>query len=514
MRHLQRRNGVFYFRYRLPRHLAVIVGKAEIKHSLLTTSEEIAIGLIAPKLALLRRIKLMSSVANKQILLDLFAELTDYGFVDNLTEYQREEEREFATAWEVAQSEIGDSLKNGGHSFDPSDFGIKTPYPSDIKDKRDYQQLMFHLAGAMRELIINGRSQQFKEEFSSAKSCLDELLSSGEAVKQVAVSAAPKVLMLSDAIKMYLDWKSETSHKPKKQMERHADIMLNVLGDRNIYDIRKADIKQLLKRYEAFPKGNTGDFTKMSIKQIMDYDVDLIDEEDRVSSKTVKELFKFCGSLFNSFLVEEMDLLEKSPTDGIVYKVKSKSYSNFSNNQILSIIKAVSKEEGWKKWAVLISIYTGARRGDIANLRTDSLKYDDKTGRPYLWIEEGKTDAAQRAIPISRALEELGIIQFIKSAKDDVFPKLKANRNLFTDYFKSVVKSLGIPDKNDAGERYSLHGLRHTFITKAFEKGCMREQVQSVIGHVITANGDITTRYTHKFQVSALFGVVDAIDFD
>ncbi|MDI5832295.1 hypothetical protein [Shewanella xiamenensis] len=67
------------------------------------------------------------------------------------------------------------------------------------------------LAGAMHQRIINGRSPQFQEELNDAKSCLDEFLASGEPVKQVVVSDAPKVLMLSDAIRMYLDWKSETS---------------------------------------------------------------------------------------------------------------------------------------------------------------------------------------------------------------------------------------------------------------------------------------------------------------
>ncbi|MDI5832296.1 DUF6538 domain-containing protein [Shewanella xiamenensis] len=139
MRHLQCRNGVFYFRYRLPKHLVAIAGKTEIKHSLFTTSDEIAIGLIAPKLALLRKIKLMSSVPNKQVLIALFTELTNYDFADSLKRHQRDEQGEYATAWEVVQSEIGDSLADGGDSFDPSDFGIETPYPSDIKEIiRDY----------------------------------------------------------------------------------------------------------------------------------------------------------------------------------------------------------------------------------------------------------------------------------------------------------------------------------------------------------------------------------------
>lgn len=66
----------------------------------------------------------MSSVPNKQILRDLFEELTNYDFADSLRRHQRDGQGEYATAWEVAQSEIGDSLTDGGDSFDPRDFGV------------------------------------------------------------------------------------------------------------------------------------------------------------------------------------------------------------------------------------------------------------------------------------------------------------------------------------------------------------------------------------------------------
>lgn len=523
MRHLQCRNGVFYFRYRLPKHFADIVGKSEIKYSLLTTSDEIAIGLIAPKLALLRRIKLMSSVSNKQILLDLFAELTDYTFIDNLTRYQRVEQGEFATAWEVVQSEIGDSLADGGHSFDPTDFGIKTPYPEDIKDKRDYQRLLSKLADAKHQRIINDESPQFEEKLEEAKSYLKKLLSSGEPVKQAVVNNPPKVLMLphvnpsftkpyllSEAWKDFRAFKSHWSEKISKDNQRLYEVMLEYWGDVDVKTIDKTMIKSVISRYAAFPKGNIKPYNEMTVAEIMAIDEEDIDDEDKIASRRVRGLYTLCQSFFSRFLTSEKDIYTTSPTANVKFEFSSRVFACLSDTQVRKLKDAAIKQDGWKKWTILLAIYTGARRGDIAGLTHHSLKKDEDTDRYYLWIDSGKTAAAIRPIPVHNTLIDLGFIAFAKGSKGKLFPKVAKNPSLLTYHARELMSSVDIPLVDDKNQRFSLHSFRHTFITKVQECGVSTSLFQTVVGHAKTQLG-ISNRYTHEFKVKSLFCVVDAI---
>lgn len=160
MRHLQRRNGVFYFRYRLPKRLAALLGRQEFKQSLYTQSYEVALEVIAPKISVLRRIKLMANSENLLILKELFRELTDYSKVDGYSVMEREDERN-TLLWEVMEKDARESLRDGGDNFNPKDYGIKTTYPDNIEGKRDYQNLLIELADAMYFRIVNGRCERF-----------------------------------------------------------------------------------------------------------------------------------------------------------------------------------------------------------------------------------------------------------------------------------------------------------------------------------------------------------------
>lgn len=403
----------------------------------------------------------MSSVPNKQILIDLFAELTNYDFADSLKRHQRDEQGEYATAWEVVRSEIGDSLADGGNSFDPSDFGIKTPYPSEIKDKRDYQKLLMRLAGAMHQRIINGG--RFEEELSSAKSFLGRLLDSNYSstakavtLPDTAIATIPPYL-LSEAWEDFKKFKSDWNHDIKLNNQRLYEIMLAYWGDIDVKTINRPMIKSLLSRYKDFPKGNILPYKKMEIAQIMDIDEEDIPDEDKVSSKTVNGLLKVCQSFFSRFLTNEKEIYQISPTTKVDWPSKSTGYACFSDSQIIKLKQAAVKLEGWHKWTILLAIYTGARRGDIVGLTHESLRLDDDTGRYYLWINSGKTVAAIRPIPIHNRLIELGFIEFVKGVEGELFPVVFNHHNSLTYHARGLMDNLDIPSANEKGERFSLH---------------------------------------------------------
>jgi len=93
-----------------------------------------------------------------------------------------------------------------------------------------------------------------------------------------------------------------------------------------------------------------------------------------------------------------------------------------------------SKRIEWpkrKKWIIYLGIYTGARRGELAQLRKCDVKLDEQTNRYYLLITDDddsqnlKTDNAKRKIPLHQDLINAGFIDYVDSCSDRVFHELK-----------------------------------------------------------------------------------------
>lgn len=498
MRYIFQRNHTYYFRYRVPSRFKQYTSYSEIKYSLFTDSYGDAVARIAPKLAVIRRIKSMKSphISLKQ----LFAELTDYSWADSLTEHERDPHNDSnaAVMFEVMADDIRDSLKNGGARYEPLDYGLKTTPPADIESRRNFEQLALTLSEGMIERICNGRSPVFERVLSKAKQ-LSEV-----------DSEAGKPYLLSEAWVDFTRFKSDWTHKIVTNNNRLYEVMLEFWGDIEVTLINKQMIKGLLSRYQDFPKGNIKPYHAMTVQDIMAVDEEDITEQDKVSDKTVKGMLKLCQSFFSAYLTSERDMFQMAPTANVRYEVKSVSYANFSDTQIKKLKDKAISLEGWEKWTVLLAIFTGARRGDIVGLSKDSVKLDEDTQRHYLWIKSGKTDAATRPIPLHNTLIELGFIEFTQQCDDLLFPEISQNPNRLTYHVQSLLEELEIPVSNEKGQRYTLHSFRHSFITKVQQCGVGTSLFQTVVGHQKTELG-ISKRYTHDFDVKSLFCVVDAI---
>lgn len=130
-----------------------------------------------------------------------------------------------------------------------------------------------------------------------------------------------------------------------------------------------------------------------------------------------------------------------------------------------------------------LAIFTGARRGDITGLTSESLRLDEDTQRYYLWIKSGKTDAATRPIPLHKDLIKLGFVEFAQECDNYLFPEIVNNPNRLTYHAQSLMEEQDIPASNDKGQRYTLHSFRHSFITKVQQCGVGTSLFQTVVGH-------------------------------
>lgn len=497
MRYLQLRNNTYYFRYVIPQRFRGFYPFPEIKYSLHTNCFAQAVVKIASKLDVIRRIKSMSS--SHPSLSQLFAELTDYSVADGLPEHERHErDGGAAVMYDVMSGDIRSSLKNGGGNFNPSDYGLKTNPPADIFERREFESLALMLSEAQIERICNGRSEAFGRYFNNAQNALQ------------SVTMEKKAYLLSEAWSDFCSFKRDWSDKQSKHNNRMYSVLLSYWGDVDVKSVSKQMISDVLNRFQDFPKGNIKPYNKMEVVEILAIDESDIADESKISSKTVQGMLKLLQSFFSAFLAREKGVLESSPTMNISYVAKSPRYAAYSDTQVLKIKRTAIGLDGWKKWVLLLAIYTGARRGDISGISTGDVRKDDDSGRYYIWVDSGKTEAAQRKIPIHQELINLGFLEFASAVGGILFPEVISNKNAMTRLSSNVNHTLGIGAYDEKGQRYVFHSFRHTFITKVTSLGVATPLMQTVVGHEKSESG-ISKRYTHDMPLKSLLVVVDSI---
>jgi integrase len=209
------------------------------------------------------------------------------------------------------------------------------------------------------------------------------------------------------------------------------------------------------------------------------------------------------------------NIIAASPSRDLNLKLESKStFAPYTKAEVRMMLAACQKvSTPWEKWLPLLAAYTGARRGELVQLRKEDVKLDSDSDRFYILItdEAGsiKTDNAKRQVPLHKTLEELGFIMFVKSANDRLFDEIKPQA--VTGWFARFRHNLKIERFDDFGNRKVFHSFRHTFVTQS-RSGNSLEQLQQVVGHEKT-NAGITDRYSHRLPVADVLGVVDKVSY-
>ncbi len=170
-------------------------------------------------------------------------------------------------------------------------------------------------------------------------------------------------------------------------------------------------------------------------------------------------------------------------------------------------------------WIPLILLHTGARTGEICQLRTQ-----DIIQKEGVWCfdinDEGesrsiKTAAARRLIPIHSALIELGFLEYVNQRQQANQVNLFSITPIgveqswsaqFATRFAKVLKDIGLTHKG----RPSLHSLRHTVINKAQAVGLHENEIASLVGH---SKGITYGRYGKELDINRLNYVINKLDF-
>jgi len=285
------------------------------------------------------------------------------------------------------------------------------------------------------------------------------------------------------------------------------------MGDKNIVSITKRELRGALTAYKSLPKRNLKEYKGVSVSELLEIEVP---DEHRLNSKTVEQVKKLLQGIFS--FAEGEDMILESPARSLKLDLSSKvTYAQFEDAEVRELLNATRSEgDLWKQWICMLAAYTGARRGELVQLRKEDVKVDAKSGRKYLLItgQAGsvKTENSNRQIPIHQRLIDEGFLEFVdKQTGNKIFGELKPES--VTRWHVCLRDKSGIPKYDDYGNRKVFHSFRHTVVSKSRAAGNQTDHVQQVVGHEKVSSG-ITDRYTHTYPLDSVLNVIDKISYE
>ena len=292
----------------------------------------------------------------------------------------------------------------------------------------------------------------------------------------------PIIPTLTDAVKQFLEW-SKTEHATKLSTARRYEVaskpLLRFFGNKYLDDISSDDVekykvwrsKQKKKAPARMLKKNKNASTNKTLKPA-----------------TVNKELATLKIIFNHFI--KADILLKNPVSKVKFlKEDNNNYVVLTQEEEKLYLMAASQP---LQDVAILMLECGCRPGEIYNLKKD----DINLGQSYLMIQEGKTKAARRRIPLSDRAIKVLISRLNNADNDYLFSGGRGGKSKSKPIVKLNNAHYGTRDRSGV-RKFRIYDLRHTFASRMAMAGVDLVTLAALLGH---SRIEMVMRYAHPVE--------------
>lgn len=551
MHYLHRRDGVYYYRQRLPKE----IGSGSITKSLKTKDHPTAKHLL--KQVSYNVSLLFMQCKGGTVSLDRIRNIVSQYIDEVLKEHERTQAQnstrstesiaDYIKTLENAQSDIREALitNNQRQAEANLQFFIETSSnpPAELQDIQqgttEYRELLREILKADVEIgeeVIRRTKGDYSSDFNQSygnttdKSVHEPVLKS----ENKNTTPEPSSKLASEVLNVFIQdrtiskgWTDKTAESTRTRLEG----FLYIIGDKPVTSYTREDIYTYREKVQKLPL-NMNKYDKFNDKGI-DEVIALNKGGEVISTSTVDKHLMWVRSFFDWMatnqliphnVAKDVNIAKKSnPLDARSPFTKADLAVIFGSPKEYSdnLQKTLSSRPE-RVWVPLIGLYHGMRLNEICQLFEDDII--DNDGIPCIRIIENearlqhvKNNGSRRTIPIHPKLIEIGFLEYVSkvrkvSPKGQLFPHLTPTRdgygkNMTYWFNKTVLERLGL--KGEA--KKDFHSFRHTVIDEFKNSDARLEHYQAIIGH---SSGTITLdTYGSSLRPSKMLETLKHIDY-
>ena len=158
--------------------------------------------------------------------------------------------------------------------------------------------------------------------------------------------------------------------------------------------------------------------------------------------------------------------------------------------------RSTNRHEPYRFWLFPIALMTGARQGEICQLRKVDIVRDEAADLWFFNIDEEfdprsgqrvrtvKNQNSVRKVPVSQHRIDMGLLDFVDHVRTrELFPELTGKADGIDAAQKWANRFLERCGVHQPSVK-TFHGLRHTFVNHLINRGVSAARVGAVTGHL------------------------------